>query len=250
MADEALLLPTSTIIMYHPPIFKPLSSLTLSDPIQASLLRCSATGISIYSPHSMLDSVHGSINDWLTSGLGTGHIELIGDEHPSGRGGQGRLLMLDEKTTLSSLQERVKKHLGLAQHHKCSRCGPWATNGSATDGKTDINAETDSGISKSDYEVGSIGQSHHNPGRSMLFLPSDTLFWLLYALSVYILYTCIWVQFINVTFLSRRWCYRHVQVWSQLSRMVVGGSFNFPTSQRDVKMPFFFFFFFFFNKVY
>ncbi|KAH9082267.1 GTP cyclohydrolase 1 type 2/Nif3 [Lactarius deliciosus] len=69
----------------------PLSSLTLSNPLQASLLRCAAAGISVYSPHTALDS------------------------HSSGRGGCGRLLRLSEKTTMTSLQERVKKHLGLPQ---------------------------------------------------------------------------------------------------------------------------------------
>jgi putative NIF3 family GTP cyclohydrolase 1 type 2 len=103
------------IIAYHPPIFKPLSSMTLSNPIQTSLLRCATAGISVYSPHSALDSVYEGINDWLASGLGSGRIDLIGDGHPSGRGGFGRLLTLDEKVTLSTLQERVKKHLGVAQ---------------------------------------------------------------------------------------------------------------------------------------
>lgn len=103
------------IIAYHPPIFKPLSSLTLSNPLQASLLRCAAGGVSVYSPHTALDSVYGGVNDWLASGLGSGRIDLIGDEHPCGRGGLGRLLRLSEKTTMSSLQERVKKHLGLPQ---------------------------------------------------------------------------------------------------------------------------------------
>ncbi|KAI0305057.1 GTP cyclohydrolase 1 type 2/Nif3 [Russula brevipes] len=104
------------IIAYHPPIFKPLKSVTLSDPLQASLLRCAAAGISVYSPHSALDSVYGGISDWLASGLGPGGVDLIADEHPSGRGGgSARLLRLDEKTTLSGLQGRVKKHLGLAQ---------------------------------------------------------------------------------------------------------------------------------------
>jgi putative NIF3 family GTP cyclohydrolase 1 type 2 len=103
------------IIAYHPPIFKSLSSVTLSNPIQASLLRCAAAGISVYSPHSALDSVYDGINDWLASGLGSGRVDLIGDEHPGGKGGPGRLLELDEKTTMSSLQERVKKHLGLTQ---------------------------------------------------------------------------------------------------------------------------------------
>ncbi|KAH9043674.1 NGG1p interacting factor 3 [Lactarius pseudohatsudake] len=115
VANEALSLPASMIITYHPPIFKPLSSLTLSNPLQASLLRCAAAGISVYSPHTALDSVYSGINDWLASGLGRGSVDLIGDEHSSGRGGCGRLLILSEKTTMTSLQERVKKHLGLPQ---------------------------------------------------------------------------------------------------------------------------------------
>jgi EEF1A N-terminal glycine/lysine methyltransferase len=58
--------------------------------------------------------------------------------------------------------------------------GPWVAPG--TDGETDMDAETDGGISESDYEVGSLGQSH-NPGESTLFLPGDAIFWLPYALS-------------------------------------------------------------------
>jgi len=66
-------------------------------------------------------------------------------------------------------------------------------------GATDT--ETDSGISKSDYKVGSTEQSH-NPGKSMLFLSSNTMFWLMYALGAYILYPYAWLQSINVTFPS------------------------------------------------
>jgi EEF1A N-terminal glycine/lysine methyltransferase len=71
------------------------------------------------------------------------------------------------------------------RNHKRSGRGPWATSGGATDGETDMDAETDGGISESDYEVGSIQQSH-NPGESTLFLPGDTVFWLPYALSTYL----------------------------------------------------------------
>ncbi|KAH9176872.1 GTP cyclohydrolase 1 type 2/Nif3 [Lactarius sanguifluus] len=101
VANEALSLPASMIITYHPPIFKPLSSLTLSNPLQASLLRCAAAGISVYSSHSALDSVYSGINDWLAI--------------PAEEEGRGRLLRLSEKTTMTSLQESVKKHLGLPQ---------------------------------------------------------------------------------------------------------------------------------------
>ena len=67
----------------------------------------------MYSPHTSLDSVYGGINDWLAQGLGKGQVSLLGAEHVSGRGGAGRLIRLDETITMASLQERVKKHLGL-----------------------------------------------------------------------------------------------------------------------------------------
>ena len=63
------------------------------------------------------------------------------------------------------------------RNHKHSGHGLWVANDGATDGKTDMAVETDSGISKSDYEVGSIRPSHNNLGESMLFLPGDAVFW-------------------------------------------------------------------------
>lgn len=38
--------------------------ITLANPIQASLLRLAASGISVFSPHTSLDAVSGGINDW------------------------------------------------------------------------------------------------------------------------------------------------------------------------------------------
>ncbi|THH09825.1 hypothetical protein EW146_g8568 [Bondarzewia mesenterica] len=112
--NEARSLPASLIIAYHPPLFKPLSSLTLSNPLQFSLLQCAAAGISVYSPHTALDSVYGGINDWLAEGLGKGTSSLLGDDQ-EGIGGSGRLLRLDQEVSLIELQDRIKKYLGL-QH--------------------------------------------------------------------------------------------------------------------------------------
>ncbi|KAI5982854.1 GTP cyclohydrolase 1 type 2/Nif3 [Pisolithus marmoratus] len=67
--EEALHPSTALVISYHPPIFKPLSSFTLANPLQASLLRLAAVGVSVYSPHTALDAVKGGINDFLASGL-------------------------------------------------------------------------------------------------------------------------------------------------------------------------------------
>ena len=45
-------------------IFRGLKSLTMSDPLQASLLRLSAKGISVFSPHTSLDATPKGINTW------------------------------------------------------------------------------------------------------------------------------------------------------------------------------------------
>lgn len=56
VVEEAIGKWVSVIIAYHPPLFKPINSLCLRDPMQSILLHCARQGISIYSPHSALDS--------------------------------------------------------------------------------------------------------------------------------------------------------------------------------------------------
>ena len=100
------------IVSYHPTIFKPLPALTLRNPLQASLLRCAAAGISVFSPHTSLDAVRGGIADWLASGLEPaavkGIIEKEGED-----AGSGRVATLKESIPLVTLVERIKRHLGL-----------------------------------------------------------------------------------------------------------------------------------------
>ncbi|GMK58253.1 hypothetical protein CspeluHIS016_0502850 [Cutaneotrichosporon spelunceum] len=63
---EALALPAcSAVIAYHPPIFRGLKSFTLGDPLQASLLKLAARGISVFAPHTSLDATPNGINTWL-----------------------------------------------------------------------------------------------------------------------------------------------------------------------------------------
>ncbi|KAF7436034.1 hypothetical protein PC9H_002860 [Pleurotus ostreatus] len=121
--EESLRERVSVIVAYHPPIFRPLQTLTLSNPLQASLLKCVAEGISIYSPHTSLDSVWGGVNDWLGEGvLGSASVQagkiesLVGDKiGPDGetKGAEGRLVTLSEPITMSDLESRIKQHLGL-----------------------------------------------------------------------------------------------------------------------------------------
>ncbi|PBK82611.1 NGG1p interacting factor 3, partial [Armillaria gallica] len=119
VVEESISLEAPVIFSYLPPIFRPLQSLTLSNPLQALLLRCAAEGISVYSPHSALDSAWGGVNDWLAKGLGKGQVgALVGeklDANGKGEGAKGRLIVLNEPLPVSQLVDRIKQHLGLLQ---------------------------------------------------------------------------------------------------------------------------------------
>lgn len=65
VADEAIENKHSVVVAYHPIIFRGLKAITLGDSQQASLLRLAANGISVYSPHTAVDTVPGGMADWL-----------------------------------------------------------------------------------------------------------------------------------------------------------------------------------------
>lgn len=115
VAEEAVNQNASLIISYHPPIFKPLLRLTLMDPLQTSLLLCASEGISIYSPHSALDSAKSGINDWLAAAFPTPtkvtNIEELSDRQQLG--GLGRRVQFVNRIQLQEVASRIKKHLDL-----------------------------------------------------------------------------------------------------------------------------------------
>jgi len=117
VVEEAIGSRTAAIISYHPPIFKPLSSVTLANPLQKSLLLCVAEGISVFSPHTALDSVKGGINDWLGDIVRTaapGSVEYVGAPKEDDLGGEGRLVRFQQPVELESLVSAIKKGLSLA----------------------------------------------------------------------------------------------------------------------------------------
>ncbi|EOR01735.1 hypothetical protein E3P77_00492 [Wallemia ichthyophaga] len=87
----------SVVVSYHPPIFKPLKSITTDNPIQRTLLKCISNGISVYSPHTACDAVRGGVNDWMFTAI-TGHktsnaiiptTSTIDSHHDAGMGRYG-----------------------------------------------------------------------------------------------------------------------------------------------------------------
>ncbi|KAF9786727.1 GTP cyclohydrolase 1 type 2/Nif3 [Thelephora terrestris] len=117
VVEEAISTRTAAIISYHPPIFKPLSSFTLTNPLQKSLLLCTAHGISVFSPHTALDSVKGGINDWLSDivqAAAPGSVEYVGAPKEDELGGEGRLVRFQQPVELGSLVNVIKRGLGLS----------------------------------------------------------------------------------------------------------------------------------------
>ena len=115
--NEAISTQTAAIISYHPPIFKPLSSFTLTNPLQKSLLLCAAHGISVFSPHTALDRVNGGINDWLCDVVRTdspGSVEYIRAPKEGELNGQGRLVRFEQPMELDNLVSSIKKGLVLS----------------------------------------------------------------------------------------------------------------------------------------
>jgi putative NIF3 family GTP cyclohydrolase 1 type 2 len=117
VVEEALSTQTAAIISYHPPIFKSLSSFTLENSLQKSLLLCATHGVSIFSPHTALDSVKGGINDWLSDIVraGTpGSVEYVGAAKEDDLGGEGRLVRFQQPVELENLVVMIKKGLALS----------------------------------------------------------------------------------------------------------------------------------------
>ncbi|KAJ1342061.1 YbgI/family dinuclear metal center protein [Batrachochytrium salamandrivorans] len=101
--EEAISDPSvGVIVAYHPPLFKAFKRLCLNDEKQNIALKCAASGISIYSPHTALDSCVGGINDWLSRGLGKGRTVPI-----------VVVCTLDTPVSLDEIVRRVKTHLSL-----------------------------------------------------------------------------------------------------------------------------------------
>ncbi|KAK2462894.1 hypothetical protein APHAL10511_005092 [Amanita phalloides] len=130
--EETLSSNAAVVVSYHPPIFKGLKMFTLANSLQKSLLTCVAHGISIYSPHSALDSVYGGINDWLAKGvLGreeNGSVKPLLDTDVGPDGAEGRLVELVDPITMEVLVKRMKAHLNL-EHiliGRSERCKPFS----------------------------------------------------------------------------------------------------------------------------
>ncbi|EMG47089.1 NGG1-interacting factor-like protein, putative [Candida maltosa Xu316] len=117
VADEAVSNGVGLIMAYHPFIFRGLKSITQNDPQQRSLLKLIKNNISVYSPHTAVDSAKGGVNDFLVQGIvGTNEITSsvpIEQDSSDADCGMGRLVTLSQPLKLTKLISNAKSHLGL-----------------------------------------------------------------------------------------------------------------------------------------
>ena len=133
--NEAVKSNAHAVLAYHPPWFNSRKCLTF-DPKAGSMrvvALCAANRISIYSPHSALDSIVGGMNDFVASVISPTTaananrrltpLKCIKDEADGV--GLGRLLTLENTTSLIEIISRWKvfssaKHLRMALPHGCT----------------------------------------------------------------------------------------------------------------------------------
>lgn len=118
VAEEAIRHKSNLILAYHPFIFRGLKSITPQDPQQKSLIKLIQNNISVYSPHTAVDSANGGVNDFLADGISAGIGEVsrypIEPDTIDKDCGMGRLVTLKVATPLSNLVQSVKGSLGIS----------------------------------------------------------------------------------------------------------------------------------------
>jgi dinuclear metal center YbgI/SA1388 family protein len=79
VADEAIDNNVSVVVSYHPIIFRGLKAITTDDTQQLSMTLLLAHGISVYCPHTAVDTVPGGMADWLCD-MVTGEVESASEK--------------------------------------------------------------------------------------------------------------------------------------------------------------------------
>lgn len=105
------------VLAYHPFIFRGLKSITRKDPQQSSLIKLIQNNVSVYCPHTAVDSAKGGVNDFLADEFVDEFPEesrlVIQPDAKEEGCGMGRMVTLKEAIPLSAAVVQIKKSLGL-----------------------------------------------------------------------------------------------------------------------------------------
>ena len=145
--DEALALGdgegASLIVTYHPTPFAKFKKVTMKDNVGKLILRCAASSVAVYSPHTACDCAMGGVNDWLATGVGGGTVAPIPPaegRHADTGAGEGRTVKLEAPIKLSELIDRIKAHLQL-QHVRVALAFDRFADGAKASDPLDLDSE-------------------------------------------------------------------------------------------------------------
>ncbi|KAI5955049.1 NIF3 [Candida jiufengensis] len=117
VAQEAINKQCKFIMSYHPFIFRGLKSITQQDPQQRSLIKLIQNNISVYCPHTAVDSANGGVNDYLvkivTDSENSNSSKPIEPDSNDPKCGMGRIVELQEPRSITKIIGNVKKGLDL-----------------------------------------------------------------------------------------------------------------------------------------
>ncbi|EDW03785.1 GH10316 [Drosophila grimshawi] len=120
--SEAVDKKVDLIISYHPPIFKPLTRITMGHWKERVVASCLVNNIALYSPHTAWDKIPGGVNDWLAQAVDIEDIKpLIPEPGAEPDTGSGRLVKTNMPLAkiVSALQEHIENdvHMACANGH-------------------------------------------------------------------------------------------------------------------------------------
>ncbi len=99
------------LISHHPLTIEGVRNFTNSSEVGRIIQRAIASGITIYSAHTSLDSCSGGLNDFLASALSLSSIEVLEPAPTCPEVGLGRIGTLVEECSAEELAQRVKSVL-------------------------------------------------------------------------------------------------------------------------------------------
>jgi dinuclear metal center YbgI/SA1388 family protein len=116
--EEAVRQQVDLIVTHHPFPFRPLKRLTTQTVTGRLLLRLTAAGIAVYSPHTAFDSAVEGINQRLAETIGVVEIRPLEEDGDGREGpGAGRWGTFPEPTRLAEVAMSLKQRLGISGLH-------------------------------------------------------------------------------------------------------------------------------------
>ncbi|CAG9802141.1 unnamed protein product [Chironomus riparius] len=111
--DEAIAKNANMIISYHPPIFQGLKRLTNSQWKERIIIKAIENRISIYSPHTVWDSISNGTSEWLANSVPNKTMKPVIPNVSNPDFGAGRVCQVDGSFSLKQVVDLVKKYTKL-----------------------------------------------------------------------------------------------------------------------------------------